>query len=154
MTVSLLHHTACPYLHQDNVEQRAICTIFGRGTEWIREPVSAAVQSLVSVVHDAQAVEDWKTANAAKQEIGRVAKFSIAEEREVVLIRGSKWPGVERHAPLHRSPAIAEGSGDWRLVVKVDAGATLLRRPVMPPPIEEHGHGSCKDERCCPPHTT
>ena len=83
MTVSLLHHTACPYLHQDNVEQRAICTIFGRGTEWIREPVSAAVQSLVSVVHDAQAVEDWKTANAAKQEIGRVAKFSIAEERAV-----------------------------------------------------------------------
>ena len=59
-----------------------------------------------------------------KENLMRTVEFDASAEREVVFMRGSRWPGCESAAPLHMSPPVSPG--DFRLVVKVDEGGALL----------------------------
>ena len=151
VTVGFSRQTTCPMLHQDNVEQRAFCTLLGRGTEWLAEKQSANAAALITAVQDAQAIGDYGTAAAHKAELESIAIFDRAEERETVLIRGSKWPGVERQAPLHRSPHLPCGGNQFRLVVKVDSGHGFQggiqnqnQRRSFLAQQHSHSHASCK----------
>ncbi|QDZ17671.1 hypothetical protein HOP50_01g01780 [Chloropicon primus] len=125
VTVALHRSTTCPLLHQDNVEQRAICTLLGRGTEWLSEPELPKTAAIIEAVNAAQDQEDYACARAHKKKLEATAAFAAAGERETVLIRGCKWPGAERQAPLHRSPHLARNGKQFRLVVKVDSGRGL-----------------------------
>lgn len=125
VTVAFHRSTTCPMLHQDNVEQRAFCTLLGRGTEWLADPESPKIAALISAVNSAQAEQDYATARVHKLKLETEAAFSRAEERETVLIRGSKWPGAESKAPLHRSPHLPKDGRQFRLIVKVDSGKGL-----------------------------
>ena len=121
ITVSLIRRTMCPLLHVDYVNQRAFCTLLGRGTEWLADPKAPEVEAIVSVIQKAMQHQDYTTANNLKEKLimdPRVT-FNSASERETVLIRGAKWPGFEAEAPLHRSPQLSH-QDKFRLVVKVD----------------------------------
>lgn len=115
VNVTFIRTTMCPLLHVDMVRQRAICTLLGRGTEWLADPDVPAARSALK----ATVARDWAAANYFKAELERNAAFASAHERETILVRGATWPGYELHAPLHRSPEL-EAFDDFRLVVKVD----------------------------------
>lgn len=119
--VKLLRSTMCPRLHVDHVAARAMCTIIGRGTEYVEDPgVLSKVASFTAATPGGYALG---VADKLKDAVERVASFGEAREREVVLIKGTAWPGSRRQdAILHRSPPVDADSGEFRLVVKVDEG--------------------------------
>lgn len=101
----LARSTTCSRLHVDHVRARAMTTLLGPGTEWVKTPLlNELVEPLLgSVLGDA-----LKPAIAA-------TPMERAAERDVVVLRGVEASGA---AVLHRSPAVAEG--DWRLVLRLD----------------------------------
>ena len=83
----------CPKFHLDNVPARLVCTYRGDGTQYVPEPHR----------NDPSRIRNMRTGDAA-------------------LIRGTKWPSGERSRLLHRSPAMAPGTGP-RLLLAIDPEA-------------------------------
>eukprot|EP00793_Prasinoderma_coloniale_P000797 PRCOL_00003947-RA len=132
--VKLLTETMCPRLHVDHVAARAMCTIIGRGTEYVDDPGVLSKAASFTVASGGNALGD-----ALKGAVERVATFREAREREVVLIKGTAWPGARRQdAILHRSPQVDGDGGEFRLVVKVDEGIATVSTATAAPRVREH----------------
>ena len=116
------------------------------------EDQSAEAAALISAVKAAQDAGDYALAREHKMALEATAAFDRAEERETVLIRGCKWPGVERQAPLHRSPLLPRDGAQFRLVVKVDSGrgiqGLIQRRSLLAQQRQPCRDAACRDTRC------
>ena len=110
--VSLIRSTMCSRLHVDHVHARAMCTFFGKGTEWLdADQVSRTIGFVVS--------DGGNALGDALKSMAERLPMKQAREDDVVLIKGTKWPGAAKgSAILHRSPLV--DAGDFRLFVKVD----------------------------------
>ena len=131
VAVSLLRRTLCSKLHVDHVPLRVMVTYLGAGTEILSEPASLAISLAAKRGGDA-------LGDLAKTFVGESARSAgasrHAEECEVVLLKGERWPGNEGRAIVHRSPVVDECCGEWRLCLRVDA-------PEHVNPIESMGDG-------------
>ena len=131
VAVSLLRRTLCSKLHVDHVPLRVMVTYLGAGTEILSEPASLAISLAAKRGGDA-------LGDLAKTFVGESARAAgasrHAEECEVVLLKGERWPGNEGRAIVHRSPVVDECCGEWRLCLRVDA-------PEHVNPIESMGDG-------------
>ena len=114
LVVTLARGNMCKFLHIDHVPMRAMCTLLGKGTEWLEDQAAPEVEACVT----ANLAGDIETANRYKAEFERSAAIACAAERETVLMRGACWPGLEARAALHRSPTLPPGA--FRLLVKAD----------------------------------
>jgi hypothetical protein len=99
----------CPRFHVDHVTLRAAVTYLGPGTEWV----------------DHEAVDRrWlgrAAAGASDADSGLLRPGAVIERAstyDVVLLKGTAWPGNEARGAVHRSPA---GDGGLRLLVTLDA---------------------------------
>ena len=132
VAVSLLRRTLCSKLHVDHVPLRVMVTYLGAGTEILSEPASLAISLAARRGGDA-------LGDLAKSLVGGAALSAgaarCAEECEVVLLKGERWPGNEGRAIVHRSPIVDECCGEWRLCLRVDA-------PEHVNPLESMGDGS------------
>ncbi|XRB02718.1 succinylglutamate desuccinylase [Pycnococcus provasolii] len=110
--VSLIRSTMCSRLHVDHVHARAMCTFFGKGTEWLdADQVSRTIGFVVS--------DGGNALGDALKSMAERLPMKQAREDDVVLIKGTKWPGAAKgSAILHRSPLV--DAGEFRLFVKVD----------------------------------
>ena len=131
VAVSLLRRTLCSKLHVDHVPLRVMVTYLGAGTEILSEPASLAISLAAKRGGDA-------LGDLAKTFVGESASAAgasrHAEECEVVLLKGERWPGTDGRAIVHRSPVVDECCGEWRLCLRVDA-------PEHVNPVESMGDG-------------
>lgn len=123
-------------LHLDHVDARVLCTLYGKGTEWVGAPPGW--------LHVAASFADHDKGSAIADVLRKVLHrrkptLRAAKEREAVLIRGTANAGVRRgQARLHRGPDTQDG--EWRVLVKVDDGPgwwrdeslRFLHRPASP----------------------
>lgn len=82
----------CPGFHVDRVPLRLICTYAGPTTEWL--PASAVDPQAMSVPR------------IAPEAIRRDAKIESCAPLDVLVLKGSTWPGNERRGAIHRSPPV------------------------------------------------
>ena len=132
--VKLLRETMCSKLHVDHVAARALCSLLGAGTEWVAEP-TAPLPALASF---AVRGGGSSAGDALKALCLEAQPLAAAGERDVVMLRGTRWPRRRARAPLHRSPDVQ--LSDFRLIVKVDegiCGETLSTVTDVPPASEE-----------------
>jgi hypothetical protein len=76
----------CPFWHTDRVGLRLLFTYCGRGTQWL----------------DDQAIDRARLPGIREASLPLVE----AQAGEIVLLKGSAWPGNETLGAVHRSPAV------------------------------------------------
>lgn len=119
--VKLLRSSMCTKLHLDYVDARVLCTLYGKGTEWLSPGVLHAAASL-AVTDGGSALGDVLKDVALATTSPR--SLHAAQEREAVLIRGPSNPRLRNgQSMLHRSPSVDGCCGEWRLLIKVDEGS-------------------------------
>ncbi len=94
----------CPRFHFDRVLLRLVLTYSGPATEWI----------------DERDVDRCRLAKRTERVYRRGAAVQRASALDVVLLKGSAWPGNGSRGAVHRSPAAASRESP-RLVLTLDA---------------------------------
>lgn len=133
-------------LHLDHVDARVLCTLYGKGTEWVGAPAgwlhaaaSFADHGTGGAVGDVLREAVLRNATGGGGGRSTALPLRVAREREAVLVRGTSNAGVWRgQARLHRGPDVQDG--EWRVLVKVDDGPgwwrdetlKFLHRPSKP----------------------
>jgi hypothetical protein len=97
LRMEVLDRAMCPRFHVDAVGVRLLCTYRGPGTEWARRDVLA-----------------HRGDPQAQRALG------FAEPFDVLILKGSAWPGNEGAGAVHRSPA-PQGGPPPRLLLSIDA---------------------------------
>lgn len=92
----------CPTFHVDAVPLRLVCTYSGPCSEWLDSSAIAA-SGLIGP-------------RVSSRTIRRDAHVETCSPFDVLLLKGSAWPGNALHGAIHRSPS-AHGS---RLLVTLD----------------------------------
>eukprot|EP00238_Polyblepharides_amylifera_P009224 CAMPEP_0196593972 /NCGR_PEP_ID=MMETSP1081-20130531/77056_1 /TAXON_ID=36882 /ORGANISM="Pyramimonas amylifera, Strain CCMP720" /LENGTH=256 /DNA_ID=CAMNT_0041918109 /DNA_START=186 /DNA_END=952 /DNA_ORIENTATION=+ len=101
--VFLTRTSMCSRLHVDHISLRLLRTYTGPGTEWLRDPLLSRVMS---------SALRWggnPLTDALKVRIAKTAEFRQARVGEVVILKGSAFPGNEGNAIVHRSPEVCDG---------------------------------------------
>lgn len=93
----------CPRFHVDAVGVRLLCTYAGPGTEWIDERALDR--------------ERLRTCPADEAPLRPGSRVRQLRPFDVVLMKGTAWPGNARFGAVHRSPEV---SGPPRLVFTLD----------------------------------
>jgi len=107
-------------LHIDHVDVRVLCTLFGKGTEWVTNPNWLHFAASFADHDRGGAIADVLTGAVLSSTQGTLSR---SKEREIVVIRGTAHRALWRgQARLHRGPDVSHVDGEWRLVVKVDDG--------------------------------
>lgn len=101
--LSTIDSRKCPRFHIDNVGVRLLCTYAGAGTEWIPE---AAVDR-----------EHLRTCSADHAPLRAGGAVEHLKRFDVVLMKGTAFPGNARFGAVHRSPDVR---GAPRIVFTVD----------------------------------
>jgi hypothetical protein len=86
----------CPFWHTDRVGVRLLFTYCGRGTQWL----------------DDQAIDRTRLPEVREASL----PFVEAQAGEIVLLKGSAWPGNGKLGAVHRSPAVDPDSPARALV--------------------------------------
>jgi hypothetical protein len=100
LRIERLERAMCPRWHVDRTGIRLLCTWCGPGTEWLDAP-RIDPRGLPGSAADAPAS-------------GQARPFDI------LLLKGSAWPGNANGGAIHRSPQVAPGP-DPRILVALDA---------------------------------
>jgi hypothetical protein len=101
--LSTIENQKCPRFHIDNVGLRLLCTYAGPGTEWIAEPAL-----------DRDRLRTCSMRDAPLRPGGQVSQV---ERLDVLIMKGSAWPGNGQRGAVHRSPHV---HGQRRLVLTLD----------------------------------
>lgn len=90
--IRLLHLDApmCPGFHVDRVPLRLVCTYSGHTTQWLS---ASAVDTRI-----------MSGPRIPPEAIRRDARIESCSPLDVVLLKGSAWPGNELRGAIHRSP--------------------------------------------------
>jgi hypothetical protein len=99
----------CPRFHVDHVALRAVVTYVGEGTEW----VDHRDLDRRRLGHAAGGVADEHSGLLLAD-----AQVWSAKPFDLVVLKGTAWPGNETRGAVHRSPTPRSGR---RLVVTLDA---------------------------------
>ena len=111
LRMEVLKRAMCPRLHVDRVALRLLMTYRGPGTEW---------------VDDAAAARPGRDVDALGRPVATAADSldGLATERaepfDIVLLKGSLWPGNQARGAIHRSPPLCVDEGP-RVLVALDA---------------------------------
>lgn len=108
--LEVLRKPMCPRFHVDRVGIRMLCTYRGSGTEYLHG--ACADRNRLGL---AAGVDD-----AASGLILDAAGIHAMPLHAVTLIKGSAWPGNEKHGAIHRSPAVPAEHMP-RIVLALDA---------------------------------
>lgn len=101
--LSTIENQKCPRFHIDNVGLRLLCTYAGPGTEWIAESAL-----------DRDRLRTCSMSDAPLRPGGQVSQV---ERFDVLIMKGSAWPGNGQRGAVHRSPHV---HGQRRLVLTLD----------------------------------
>jgi hypothetical protein len=87
----------CPAFHVDHVTVRLVTTLLGAGTECLANEYATGALGSVARTH---------------------AHVAHAQQGDIVLLKGTRWPNNAGHGALHRSPPVSDGT--TRLVLTLD----------------------------------
>ncbi len=111
LRMEVLKRAMCPRLHVDRVALRLLVTYRGPGTEWVDDAAAARPDRDVDAIEPPVAsAEDRPNRLASEQ----------ARPFDVVLLKGSLWPGNQARGAIHRSPPLCANEGP-RVLVALDA---------------------------------
>ena len=99
----------CRRFHTDVNDLRMLCTYSGPGTQWLTND-NVNTKALSSRSENARIVRDE-------------ARIRQAGAGDVVLLKGSAYPGENTRAVVHRSPPV-EASREQRLLLRIDTETT------------------------------
>jgi len=107
--LELISRAMCPRFHVDKVGLRLLCTYRGAATEWL----------------DDRSADRWRIGSGSGSGLGLGLgvgvdrqvdpSFGLVQDAagilqaapfDLVLLKGSAWPGNERRGAIHRSPAV------------------------------------------------
>lgn len=112
VALRVITRDACRRFHVDVVALRMLCTYVGPGTMWAaREHVNAAAVDRMS--------SDAAADNRAI--VPDPARVLSAGPMDVLLLKGTRFPGAGASGAVHRSPA-AGSERQSRLVLTIDTG--------------------------------
>jgi hypothetical protein len=115
--------TSSTKLHLDHVDARVLCTLFGKGTQWVTSPDWLHAFASFADHDRGNAIADALKEAVHNKSTNKGALLTQAQERQVVLVRGTAHPGLMRGtARLHSSPDVDPAMKEWRLFFKVDDG--------------------------------
>ena len=103
LRLQVVSDNMCRLFHEDNINQRLLCTYLGPGTELIKEPF--VNRKRLGKGNNRRVVLDWD-------------QIQKAENFEVVVLRGRLFKGRKKGA-IHRSPPL-KSPADRRLLLKID----------------------------------
>ncbi len=103
-----LNSAMCPRFHTDNIPVRLVHTLVGPGTEWLSEDNldRSRLGRGNGGLSDEHSGVVFEPRNIQRLNAGDVA-----------LLKGSGWVGNEHAGLVHRSPAVASGTGRWVLTL-------------------------------------
>lgn len=104
-------HAICPRFHVDRVGIRLLCTYRGPATEWIDE--AWADRSKLGG-------DPNRPPDAVSGLLRDPARVRRASPFDLLLLKGSAWPGNETMGGIHRSPAVEPHEAP-RVMVSLDA---------------------------------
>lgn len=157
--IELLRESVCPQYHYDHVLCRMLCAYAGAGTVFV---ASTNVDHAPLNDKNKQAIEDAENEVCRLGEdivASEVAKFNnlvaksgasseiSTSQGDVILLKGSRWPGNENFPAIHRSPAAAADSADGlRLLLRVDYISNAAAQRMIAEDQAEAEGGSDADE--------
>jgi hypothetical protein len=108
--LELISRAMCPRFHVDKVGLRLLCTYRGAATEWLDD--RSADRGKLG------AGADWR-ADQSSGLIQDAAGILQAAPFDLVLLKGSAWPGNESRGAIHRSPAVTADEAP-RVLLAID----------------------------------
>lgn len=112
-TLCVIDDGACRKFHADRVGLRLLCTYVGPGTEWLEE--GEFDRSLLLGL-PCRSPGDLERFNAEVSRHGAATRRARAGD--VVVLKGTAWPGNEARGVIHRSPPASPSAP--RLLLKLD----------------------------------
>lgn len=111
LRMEVLNRAMCPRLHVDRVALRLLVTYRGPGTEWMDDHAAARPHPEGG---------DNERPEATAGDIS--SRFATEQARpfDIVLLKGSLWPGNQARGAIHRSPPLSTNEGP-RVLVALDA---------------------------------
>ncbi|KAK9826679.1 hypothetical protein WJX74_009607 [Apatococcus lobatus] len=112
MSLSLVHSTSCPRLHEDSVKVRCLCTYLGEGTLFVEDRHV-----------DRQQLQLWLGQDTGGFKLRKNALVHQANPGDVLYLKGSAYPGNAGRGAVHRSPDGASVENP-RLVLRLDPASS------------------------------
>ncbi len=108
--LELISRAMCPRFHVDKVGLRLLCTYRGAATEWLDD--CSADRGTLGAGADG-------LADPSSGLVQDAAGILQAAPFDLVLLKGSAWPGNERRGAIHRSPAVTTDEAP-RVLLAID----------------------------------